>query len=463
MLEKKKEFSCSYFIYKMNDDLNEILILSSLSPLCMAIISLLIYNNNKYIIFLYNKYDVFCNILAAGILLSTIIVDIMPLLILKNNDNYNNYLLKLCILIGFLIGIFINKIFYYINNTIMYSIYRRNVYTSYDEINNANKDNDDVDDDDENFNYLYINNTFNSNNHKNKIFRSVNKINDIIKNMNSIIINSKNKNNIQIVADILDKQIHKLQYNVDRTRRLLLGSEYQSNDVKEDIDNNNNINNNDAFNTEITELKKIINILLLRLNNDMYDIKLLKELYKQINNLDKTIFLFHNNVENFILKNPSNKFYNIINSIIVYEEHTLPLNLMIAVLFDCVIDGVVIGSIFSLSNIQTDIYIVISNIFEMSILMITYTNKIKHVNINNIYIIILLLLPSIVLFLSILTTYNIGTNIKSTNYYLFNIILSFANCILIKLIITELLPEKEIFHDNLYLCIFFLGIYIPFL
>lgn len=202
-----------------------------------------------------------------------------------------------------------------------------------------------------------VNNASDSmNQHKSKLKGLINTIVDATSAIECKALSLTNKNltdeEVDEIAEVIDKEIHSLDYLLDQSRRLFEGSR----STKMPEDKQKQISN------RLEEFKYVVRRIQKHLQSETFDRVLIREIYDEMNDAGQKLVDVHNSVEvGFSKWTRSRPFHPI------EEGAHVPLGMLIPICVDGLCDGFLIGVSCALS-FDAGIILASANSIEMSLL-----------------------------------------------------------------------------------------------
>jgi zinc transporter ZupT len=167
------------------------------------------------------------------------------------------------------------------------------------------------------------------------------------------------------LAEIIDEEIHKLQYKLDHCRRLLQGSECGVFHGPSWL----NSEKLEGVKGHISELGESVEHLLEHMAAGQFDVHVLQEIYTHMDDMDNQLITFHEAISEHADKWRRHKFPEVVTG------EAIPAGLVIPVCIDSFIDGFLIGITVAVSY-KAGLILAMANCLEMGFLGMAYTSRV---------------------------------------------------------------------------------------
>jgi len=234
---------------------------------------------------------------------------------------------------------------------------------------------------------------------------------------------------IEAASEEIDEAVHSLQYKVDRSRRLLIGSdsEWDTEEKKENLKN------------RLEALRSTASQIVEKTKNEDIDIAALTVIASQIQNMSQDILWVHDTVEE---RNIGGRRSRAVTAMEIPENSTIPNSLVVPVAMDCFVDGFLIGVAVALSP-NAGFVLAGANTLEMSFLGMAYAGRLAHCTGSSFLSRKLALyLPCLLMFVAAGLGAFVGQSSKS-EAIIFVSFVAFGVTALLSLVCTELLIEAR--------------------
>lgn len=277
-------------------------------------------------------------------------------------------------------------------------------------------------------------------------------------------------------AELIDEEVHKLQYKIDHTRRLLEGHEtsllnerirrvsksligssminplndQSNNDI---ICNSSSIqgellaapthpivwlseNRKKAMKNKLEKLGKLAMHIINHLDEGSFDVETIKEVHSHIDEVEKHLLFFHDDVEKAFSKWRGSKkaLPNVPAGAII------PLALVVPVVVDAMIDGFLIGISVAISTTGGFI-LALANVAEMGFMGIAFSLRVAKCTGSSSFLRVITMIAPPLSMLGMSTVGALAGNWATSHTLMFEFFVSFGITVLLSLACGELLVE----------------------
>lgn len=266
---------------------------------------------------------------------------------------------------------------------------------------------------------------------KDLIYSIVNNVNKIEIKTNFLTNNDLSIQQVDDIGEEIDEEIHKLDYILDRTRRMFEGSR------SKDMFSNTliKLEKQQQIMKRLIDFKRIVKHIEEHIISNQFNEEIIKEIYEHLNDASLKLNEFHSSVQSGFTKWHRSRPFPLIE-----EGFTVPLSMLIPICIDGLVDGFLIGLTCTIS-FNAGVVLSFANSIEMSLLGAALSVRVAKCTASSLFVRLLAIsLPPVFMFLGTIIGSLLG-HLTSLNSMLFTAFVSFGIVALLYLVCHELLLE----------------------